>query len=347
MQYRQLGKTEINISALCLGTMTYGEQTSSSDAKMQMDMALDAGINFIDTAELYAIPPRTETQGQTEQIIGDWLCARRNRDRVIVASKITGPAPHMPWIRGDNIRLGRPEVMASIEGSLRRLQTDYIDLYQIHWPDRAVNNFGKLGFDADTVGGEAERFAETLEALGDAVQRGYIRMIGLSNDTPWGVLQALRLHEQGRAPRIVSLQNAYSLLNRVYEIGLSEISMQENVSLLGYAPLAAGVLTGKYLNGQVPKGSRWDIDPRGSRYKKPRMEEAVRAYLDIALRHGLDPVHMAMAFARTRPFMSSVIIGATTTDQLAHILKATDLVLSDAVLADIRQVHALNPNPCP
>jgi aryl-alcohol dehydrogenase-like predicted oxidoreductase len=327
--------------------MTYGEQTSAADAQRQMDMAVAAGINIFDTAELYAIPPRPETYGATENIIGDWLKTRGNRDKIVIATKIAGPAPHMPWIRGANVRLGKAEVQTALNASLKRLKTDYIDLYQIHWPDRAVNNFGKLGFDADAVSNEAARLEETLTALSDEIKAGRIRHIGFSNETPWGVMHALRLFEQGRAPRVQSVQNAYNLLNRVYEIGLAEISMQENVSLLGYAPLAAGVLTGKYLNGTIPKGSRWDIDARSSRYKKPRMEDAVRAYLDIAAKHGIDPVHMAIAFARTRPFMTSVIIGATLLEQLEHILQATALTLNDDVLADIRAVHAVNPNPCP
>lgn len=347
MQKRQLGRSDLAVSAMCLGTMTFGAQTSADDAFTQMDMALDAGINFFDTAEMYAVPPRAETQGETERIIGRWLQARQSRARVVIATKVAGPAPGMPWIRGGASALVRAQIIEACDDSLKRLQTDYIDLYQTHWPQRPVNSFGTLDFPAARVTArEGDVIDETLDTMGDLIRAGKIRHVGLSNETPWGVMRHLQAANDSR-PRVVSIQNPYNFLNRSFEVGLSEIALQENVGLLAYAPLAAGTLTGKYLGGQMPPGSRRAHDHRVSRYARPLEDETVRGYLEIARAHGLDPVHMAIAFVTQRPFVTANIIGATTVEQLRHDLGAVDCVLSADVLRDIHALHDRHPNPCP
>lgn len=348
MEYRPLGTTDVKVSVICLGTMTFGEQNTQAEGAAQLDYALAQGVNFIDTAEMYAVPPKAETYGRTEEIIGHWLAARKKRDDVIIATKIAGPAPGMPWVRRGETSLGRAQVMEAIEGSLRRLQTDYVDLYQVHWPERPVNSFGRLGFPEDIVTGqEAEEILETLRALRELQMSGKVRHIGLSNETPWGVMTWLRHHAAGNLPRVVSIQNPYNLLNRSFEVGLAEVALQEKVGLLAYAPLAAGALSGKYLDGNVPKGSRWDIDSRVSRYKRPKTDEAVRAYHDVAKKHGLEPTQMAIAFCNRQSFLTSTIIGATKMDQLKSDIAAKDVKLSDDAVADINAVHALISNPCP
>lgn len=348
MQYTTLGKTGIRVSRLCLGTMTFGEQTSPDDAHRQMSYATDHAINFFDTAELYAIPPKAETYGRTEEIIGDWFTASGQRDKVVLASKIAGPAGHLPWIRGGSTRHDRANIDAALDASLQRLKTDYIDLYQIHWPLRPVNSFGKLGYDQNTITGrESDAIAETLTIFKEKIRDGKIRHIGLSNETPWGVMTFLRFAEELNLPRIVSIQNPYSLLNRSFEVGLAEMAMQEKTGLLAYAPLGAGTLTGKYLNGQVPKGSRWDIDSRPSRYKKTKTDEAVTAYIDIAKKHGLNHIQMAIAFVQQQAFTTSVILGASQFDQLPECMGAENITLSPDVIADINAVHAVLSNPCP
>lgn len=346
MEYRQLGKTDIKVSLLSLGTMTFGEQTPEDDAHAQMDYALDNGINLFDTAEMYSVPPKAETYGATEAIIGNWFEKSGKRKDVVLATKIAGPG--MAWIRDGASRQNREQVETALAGSLQRLKTDYIDLYQIHWPVRPVNSFGKMGYDQYQVSSrEADSIRETLEVLSEKVKAGVIRTIGLSNETPWGVMTWLNLSKELGLERIVSIQNPYNFLNRTFEIGLAEMALQKKVGLLAYAPLGAGVLTGKYLNGQMPKGSRQDIDARPSRYNKPRAAEAITAYLAVAEKHGIDPVHMAISFVKRQPFMTSAILGARTLDQLKTDMKASDVALSDAVIADINQVHAVTPNPCP
>lgn len=349
MQYRKLGRTDLTVSAICLGTMTYGNQTLPEDAFAQMDMALDCGINFFDTAEMYAVPPSAATSGKTESIIGDWLSARGARDKVVIATKVSGPAPGMPWIREGKARLDRANIIAAVDGSLARLKTDYIDLYQVHWPQRPVNSFGRLDFPADQVTrAEGAVIDDTLDVMADLIAAGKIRHVGVSNETPWGVMRYLgSAHADARRPRIASIQNPYSFLNRTFEVGLSEIAMQEDVGLLAYAPLAAGTLTGKYLNGQKPAGSRRAVDPRPARYSRPLEDVAVQGYLDIATQHGLDPVVMALAFVTTRPFVTSNIIGATTVEQLKRVMSANDVTLDAAVIADINALHDRHPNPCP
>lgn len=348
MKYNTLGTTGLKVSLICLGTMTFGEQNSEAEAFAQMDYAAAEGVNFFDTAELYAVPPRAETYGRTEEIIGNWFRRTGKRQDIVLATKVVGAAGHLPWIRGGNARLERAQIAEALEGSLRRLQTDYIDLYQIHWPQRPVNTFGKLGFDQSVVSGrEADVLLEALESLSEAVKAGKIRHVGVSNETPWGVMKYLELAARHNLPRIQSIQNPYSFLNRSFEIGLAEMAMQEKVGLLAYAPLAAGTLTGKYLDGQVPPGSRRAVDNRSSRYDRKGVDEIVRGYLDIAQRFGLDGAVMAHAFVNTRPFLTSNIIGATEVDHVRAALSALDVTLPPELLAEIEALHARHPIPCP
>lgn len=348
MHMRPLGHTGLSVSLICLGTMTYGEQNTAAEAFEQMDYALDQGVNFFDTAELYAIPPKAETQGKTEEIVGDWIAARKTRDKVILATKIVGAGSHLDWIRGGNTRHDRAGIDAAVESSLARLKTDYIDLYQLHWPMRPVNSFGRRNFDFTTVSvANADKLLETLHALDMHVKAGRIRHIGLSNETAWGVMTFLRLAKEHGLPRVASVQNPYNLLNRSYETALAEVSMQENVGLLAYSPLARGTLTGKYLNGQLPPASSRAIDSRKSRYDLPNGEKATAAYVDIARRHNIDPAQMAIAYVNAKPFVTSNIIGATTMDNLRMNIAAAAITLPDDILREIEAVHADIPNPCP
>lgn len=346
MEYRRLGTTDVTVSAICLGTMTFGRQNTEAEGHAQMDFALDRGVTFFDTAEMYAIPPTADTYGKTEEIIGSWFAARRNRDRVFLASKIVGRQNGgFTWVRGGKSRLDRANITAALDASLRRLRTDYLDLYQIHWPDRPLALFGgRMPTNAEDPG---VAIGETLAALAEQVKAGKIRHIGLSNETAWGTMAWLREAERQNLPRVVSIQNVYNLLSRDFENGLDEVALQEKVGLLAYSPLGAGTLTGKYLDGAIPAGSRRALDHRPSRYDKPRAEAAVRAYLDIARRHGLDPAQMAIAFVNQQPFVTSNIIGATSMAHLETNLAAFDLRLSDEIIAEINAVHALNPTPCP
>ncbi|WP_372614695.1 NADP(H)-dependent aldo-keto reductase [Halomonas sp.] len=343
MQTRKLGNTGIEVSRLCLGTMTFGEQNTEADAHEQLDRAVAFGIDFIDTAEMYPVPPKAETQGRTEAYIGSWLKHRGSRDDVIIATKATGPG--LEHIRGGP-RLTREHLHQAIDASLERLQTDYVDLYQLHWPDRKTNFFGKLGYVHDEEK-DTTPLEETLSALGELVAAGKIRAIGLSNDTPWGVMHALRLAEFMGLPRVASIQNPYNLLNRTFEVGLAEIAHRENVGLLAYSPLAFGMLSGKYLNGSRPAGARLTLFERFQRYTNPLAEEATTAYVRIARDHGLDPAQMALAFVNSRSFLTSNIIGATTMEQLEDNLASESLKLDSSVLDAIDEVHRRIPNPCP
>ncbi|KXS37275.1 MAG: aldo/keto reductase [Halomonadaceae bacterium T82-2] len=343
MEYRPLGNTGLDVSRLCLGTMTFGEQNSEADAHQQLDRAVAFGINFIDTAEMYPVPPRAETQGLTEAYIGTWLKARGKRDDVLLATKAAGP--RLAHIRGGP-RFTREHLHAAVDDSLARLQTDYVDLYQLHWPDRSTNTFGKLGYTPDPDE-DVTPLEETLAALKELVDAGKIRAIGLSNETPWGVMRCLQLAETQGLPRVASIQNPYSLLNRSFEVGLAEIAHRENVGLLAYSPLAFGVLSGKYLDGARPPQGRLTLFERFQRYTSDVAEEATRAYVDIARRHGLDPAQMALAFVNSRPFLTSNIIGATTLEQLESNLASESLSLDSAVLEEIEAVHRRISNPCP
>lgn len=347
MEYRELGRTGVRVSAICLGTMTWGQQNTEHEGHGQMDYAVDQGINFFDTAELYPIPPKRDTQGRTEEIIGSWFASRRKRDKIILATKVVGRSNHMDWFREGNRlpRLTRMDIFEAVHKSLRRLRTDYVDLYQLHWPDRPMNVFGGLVFQPDRSG--EIPIEETLAALGDLVQQGKVRFVGLSNETPWGTMTFLKLSEQAGLPRIVSIQNAYNLLNRTFEIGLSEITYREQVGLLAYSPLAQGYLTGKYEGGALPPGSRKALFDRLQRYETPAAPAAISAYVRLARAHGLDPAQMAIQFVTTRPFVISTIIGATAMDQLRTDIASIHLKLSEEVLAGIERIHLRSPNPCP
>lgn len=288
MEYRQLGRSNIRVSAICLGSMTWGEQNSSDEGFAQMDLAFERGVNFIDSAEMYAVPPRRETQGRSEAVIGDWMRLRGNRDRVIVATKIAGPDPRLTYLRDGKPRLDRKNIELAVEASLGRLGTDYIDLYQLHWPDRPIKAFGELGYSHPEEDGSVP-LEESLAALGDLVKSGKVRTFGLSNETPWGVMRCLALAEAGKGPRAVSVQNPYSFLNRSFETRLAEIAIREDCGLLAYAPLGAGTLSGKYLNGQKPAGARLTRWPHNTRYQGSRAEAAVAAYVGLAQEAGLDP----------------------------------------------------------
>ncbi|GAB0112868.1 NADP-dependent oxidoreductase [Acidisoma sp. C75] len=348
-EYRLLGRTDLRVSALCLGTMTWGQQNTEAEGHAQMDMALDHGINFFDTAELYSIPPRRETSGSTERIIGSWFAARRNRDKIILASKVAGRG-NTSCIRPDDqpARLNRTHITFAVEESLKRLRTDYIDLYQLHWPDRQVQTFGSGGNafkpqdDADEVPIE-----ETLGVLGDLVRAGKIRHIGLSNETAWGTMRFVGAAEAGVGPRVVSIQNAYNLVNRTFETGLAEIAMREQVGLLAYSPLGQGYLTGKYLGGARPPGARTTLFERGQRYEKPGCEEAIRAYVALAKEFGLDPAAFALAFVTSRPFVTSNIIGATTIEQLRVALDSEAVAFTPEMEERVNALFQIHGSPAP
>lgn len=346
MLYRPLGRSQIKVSALCLGSMTWGEQNNQSDAFAQIDRARDAGVNFIDTAEMYPVPPRGETYGATERIIGNYFKERGGRDKWIVASKVAGPGNGMTHIREGNTRFTREHITAAVDDSLARLQTDYIDLYQLHWPDRRTNYFGNLGYrhNPDEAMTPVE---DTLEVLDELVRSGKIRHIGLSNETPWGVSRFLHLAETRGWPRIASIQNPYNLLNRSYEVGLAEMSIREQAGLLAYSPLAFGTLTGKYLNGLRPEKGRLTLFSRFSRYTNPEAQSACARYVQLARDHGMDPAQMALAFVTRQPFVTSNIIGATNMDQLNRNLSSVNMGLTDKVLEGIADIHRSQPNPAP
>ena len=346
MDTRRLGRSDIEVSVLCLGTMTWGEQNSEAEAFEQMDTAFERGVNFLDTAEMYPIATRAETFGRTEEIIGGWLKARGVRDKVVVATKVIGPGARFSYLRDGKPRLNRFHIAAAIDDSLRRLRTDYLDLYQLHWPDRGLSAFGTLGYEHDPQAEETP-IEETLSALDDLVRAGKARTVGLSNETPWGVMRFLTLAEAGNGPRVASVQNPYSLLNRSFEPRLAEVALREDCGLLAYAPLAAGTLSGKYLNGQRPGGARLTLWPENRRYQGPRAEAAIAAYRDLAVAHGLDPVQMALAFVVSRPFLTAAIIGATTLDQLRTNIAAKDLELGPEVLDGIEEIHRVYTYPCP
>jgi aryl-alcohol dehydrogenase-like predicted oxidoreductase len=346
MKYSQLGTTGVQVSRICLGTMTFGEQNTEAEAHAQFDAAFDAGINFIDTAEMYPVPPKAETYGDTERYIGSWLRRSGRRDRVILATKVMGPSEDLRYVRDGSTRLDRRNIEAAIDASLERLGTDYIDLYQLHWPDRRSNFFGKLGYVHDPQD-DPIPLEETLAALGRLVEAGKVRFIGVSNETPWGVMRYLQLAAERGLPRIVSIQNPYNLLNRSFEVGLAEIAHRESVGLLAYSPLGFGVLSGKYLDGQRPEGARLSRFQRFQRYTKEAAQDSIRAYVEAARKHGLDPALMALAYVNTRSFLTSTIIGATDLQQLAANIASIDVELPEEVLAEIEAVHLRHPNPCP
>ncbi|HEJ9097384.1 TPA: NADP(H)-dependent aldo-keto reductase [Serratia odorifera] len=346
MQYHRIPHSSLEVSVLGLGTMTFGEQNSEADAHAQLDYALAAGINLIDTAEMYPVPPRPETQGLTERYIGSWIKARGNREKIVLASKVSGP------VRGNDsgIRpqqaLDRKNIRAALDASLQRLNTDYLDLYQLHWPQRSTNCFGKLNYQyTDEMA--SVTLLETLEALSEQVRAGKIRYIGVSNETPYGVMRYLSLAEKHQLPRIVTIQNPYSLLNRSFEVGLAEISQFEGVELLAYSSLAFGTLTGKYLNGAKPAGARNTLFSRFTRYSAPHTQRAIAEYVALAQRHNLDPAQMALAFVRQQPFVASTLLGATTLAQLQTNINSFNLTLDQEVLHGLEEIHTRFTIPAP
>ena len=342
MKYRKLANTNLDVSVICLGTMTYGEQNTESEAHEQLDYSIANGINLIDTAEMYAIPPKEETQGLTEKIIGTWLAKRKDREKIYVATKVAGPG--MEYLRGGS-RLDKKQIFQAVDDSLKRLQTDYIDLYQVHWPERKSNYFGRLGYEySDEMGVPIE---ETLEAMTDLVKSGRVRYIGVSNETPWGTSRYLNIAKEKSMQRIVTIQNPCSLLNRIYEVGLAEISQHENVGLLAYSPLGFGQLTGKYIN-KTEKNSRLGLfGDWFTRYSNEECLRAVEKYLNIADKYNLSLTHLALAFVNTRPFVTSNIIGATTMEQLKENIDSVNIEITETMLEDINQVHSSQPNPAP
>lgn len=350
MKYRKLGTTDIDVSVICLGTMTWGEQNTEQDAHEQLDYALENGVNFIDTAEMYAVPPREETYGLTETYIGTWLNKTKKRDDIILASKVVGPSDRFPYIRGGNATLDRKNIIEACDNSLKRLQTDYIDLYQVHWPARDANFFGKHDYTHNPEF-DGPAIEETLDALSELVTSGKVRHIGLSNETPFGVAKYKITAKNKNQPEVVSIQNPYSLLNRTFEVGLAEMAIREDCGLLAYSPLAFGVLSGKYLNGQKPAKARLTIFPQMQRYidviEGGRGLKAVQAYVDIAKKYNITPTQLSLAFVNDRPFVTSNIIGATTMEQLKENIDSINVTLSDETINEINEIHKNNPNPCP
>ena len=346
MKYTTLPNTDVKVSKICLGTMTWGEQNTEAEGHQQMNFALEQGVNFFDTAELYAVPARKETYGRTEEIIGTWFKKTGNRDKVVLASKVAGSGPYTAHIRANGFE--KKAIIEAVEGSLKRLQTDYIDLYQLHWPSRGVNCFGVRDYPFKTATKEAENHLEILETLNDLIKQGKIKHVGLSNETPWGAMKYLQTSEQHNLPRMSTVQNSYSLIHRGYEIGMSEVSLRENLGLLVYSPLAQGVLTGKYLKGKSPKGARGTLFPNYiTRYQTSLAESAVLKYLDIANRHQMTLTELSLAFINQLPFVTSNIIGATKMEQLKENIGSVNIKLSDQILHEIEEVHSLIPNPAP
>jgi aryl-alcohol dehydrogenase-like predicted oxidoreductase len=343
MEYRKLGRSGLEVSLIGLGTMTWGRQNTEAQGHEQMDYALAQGINFFDTAEMYAIPPTVETYGSTETIIGSWFAKRKNRDQVILASKIAGPG--LSWIR-EGSEINGKNIKLAVEDSLKRLQTDYIDLYQLHWPNRGAYHFGKQwGFQPKFDALEVEaNFIEVLETCGKLIAEGKIRHVGLSNETAWGTMKWLQLSEKHGLPRMVSIQNEYSMLCRHFEPDLNEIAIHEDCGLLAWSPLALGIISGKYLNGARPEGSRLSIETRVEHRARPQTDVATRAYMDLAKTHGLDVCQMALAYVNSRPFVTSTLIGATTMEQLKSNVASIDLQLGEDVLQAIealREEHSM------
>ena len=345
MKFKKLGTTDLEVSLICLGTMTWGTQNTEKDAFDQMDYALGEGVNFFDTAELYSVPPNSDSYGKTETMIGNWFEKRKNRKKIILASKIAGPG--CSWIRGGKNSFDEKTIGKAIDGSLKRLKTDYIDLYQLHWPERSTNYFGKRDYTVDSDEGEWNSFESVLEALEKFIKIGKIRYIGMSNETPYGLSKYIELSKSKKLPRMMSVQNPYNLVNRTYEIGMSEISIREKCGLLVYYPLATGALSGKYRNGQMPKGSRQALFKGWERHLNPLAMRAYEEYYKLANEYGMTMAQLAQAFVNSRPFVTSNIIGATTMDQLKENIDSVNIELSDEIMEKINIIHNNNPNPSP
>ena len=345
MRYRQLGGSELRVSEICLGTMTFGIQNSEAEGHAQLDLALDRGVNFIDTAEMYPVPASAASYGRTEEVVGTWL-QRKRRDSVILATKVAGPSRNLQWIRGGPLALDRANIRAALDGSLKRLRTDYVDLYQLHWPDRNTPMFGRYQFDPAQEHPTVP-VAEQLEALTELVREGKIRHIGLSNEHPWGVTEFLTQADKQGLARVVSVQNAYSLINRSFETSLAELCYRERISLLAYSPLAFGLLTGKYVDDPATRGRVTIFDGFAQRYGKPNVRPAVESYVALARRHGIAPAVMALAFVVGRWFIGSTIVGATSLAQLEQNLSAWEIDLSPELIDEIEQIHLRYTNPAP
>ena len=346
MNYKKLGNTDIKVSTICLGTMTWGEQNTMEEGFEQMDYALEKGVNFFDAAEMYPSPCRKETYGETEKIIGNWFNEKRERDKIILASKISGPG--MSYIRGGGLQFSEKNITVAIENSLKRLKTDYIDLYQLHWPERKTNFFGKLGYEHKEDTNEWNDFEKILIVLEKFIKEGKIRYVGLSNETSWGLSKYLEISKIKKLPKMMSVQNAYNLLCRTYEVGLSEISIREKSGLLAYSPLAGGFLTGKYLNDNLPEKSRQKLFAEYyTRYSKPHVARVIEKYFDISKKFDLNFAQMSIKFCEIQKFVTSTIIGATTMQQLKTNIESVNVDLDKEVIKEINNVHLMHSNPCP
>ena len=346
MKYTHIPNTDIKVSKICLGTMTFGEQNSEFEGHEQLDYALANGINFIDTAEMYAVPGRKETQGSTERIIGSWIVKRKNRDQFVLATKIAGPSPSFTYLR-PNLGFSKEAFEDAVNKSLARLQTDYIDLYQLHWPDRNSNFFGKLGYQHQLDEAWEDNILEIIKILDDLVKSGKIRHYGLSNETPWGVMRHIQESQKHNLTRVKTIQNPYSLLNRTFEVGLAEIAMREKVGLLPYSPLAFGILTGKYRNSEKPTGSRLTLFPQMNRYSNVQVENVVEKYSTLAEDFGMSLTQMALAFINQQPFVTSNIIGATNLNQLKENIESIQFDLPGTLMNEIDKIHKTQSNPAP
>ena len=345
MKFKKLGTTDLDVSLICLGTMTWGTQNTEKDAFEQMDYSIDKGINFFDTAELYSVPPNSDSYGKTEAMIGNWFEKRKNREKIILATKVAGPGCN--WIRGGGNNFNEKTIGEAINGSLKRLKTDYIDLYQLHWPERSTNFFGKRDYTLDSEEGEWNSFESVLKALEKFIKSGKIRYIGMSNETPYGLSKYIELAKNKNLPRMMSVQNPYNLVNRTYEIGMSEISIREKCGLLVYYPLATGALSGKYRKGQMPKNSRQALFKGWERHLNPLAMRAYEEYYKLATEYNMTMAQLAQAFVNSRPFVTSNIIGATTMEQLKENINSVNIELSDEILEKINVIHNNNPNPSP
>ena len=345
MKFKKLGNTNLDVSLICLGTMTWGTQNSEKDAFDQMDYSVEKGVNFFDTAEIYSVPPTAESYGKTEQIIGNWFKKRKNREKIILASKIAGP--RCDWIRDGKNSFDEKKIGEAIDGSLKRLKTDYIDLYQLHWPERSTNCFGVREFNVNDEEKKWNSFETVLQALDKYIKSGKIRYIGMSNETPYGLSRYLEISKNKNLPRMMSVQNPYSLVNRTYEIGMSEISIREKCGLLVYYPLAAGALSGKYMGGQMPKNSRQALFKGWERMINPLAMKAYDEYYKLAKEYNITMVQLAQAFVNSRPFVTSNIIGATTIEQLKENIESISIEFTDEMMGKINLIHNNNPNPAP
>ena len=345
MKFRKLGNTNLSVSLICLGTMTWGTQNSEKDAFEQMDYSVDQGVNFFDTAELYSVPPTKDSYGKTEIMIGNWFEKRKNRKKIILASKVAGPG--LDWIRGGENSFSEKKIGKAIDDSLKRLKTDYIDLYQLHWPERSTNCFGRREYKVDKNEGEWNDFEKVLQALEKFIKNGKIRYIGVSNETPYGLSKYLEISKNKNLPRMMSVQNPYSLVNRTYEIGMSEISIREKCGLLVYYPLASGALSGKYRKGQMPKNARMTLFKGWERMINPLAMKAYDEYYKLAKENNITMVQLAQAFVNSRPFVTSNIIGATTMEQLKENIESMNIKLTEETLEKINIIHNNNPNPAP